>query len=213
VIVNQDIFIKKSVFEKIASLEKKFDGSFFYRADRTDVKWGSDGYDSSLIDVQIIRSFERIFEYPMNYFSKSGTNVLRFLEKSYNGIIEQRFQANHFFYSCISIFLRVFLFGRKSRRFFYSNIFCVHGNASGDFLVMPNAVLQNKIIRYPETAEFYMHTDSYILFRLLQNGSKQRILIGNDLVYHVDHERNHNKEDFSYEYHLEEFGRIIDGKS
>lgn len=211
VILNQDIFIRKEVFEKIAEQSSEDFQKYFYRADRTDILWLNGRYDACLESYDVISKHSRLIEYPADLMLGRGGSRLPFFEKVNGDFVEQKFQSNNFYYRLINFFFSIFLIFRKSRKFYPAVTCAIHGNASGDFLVLPNVAIESGRC-YPETAEFYMHTDSYILFQLLRKGLRQRIISTKECVLHVDHPRKERHENRSYSWHLSRFGDILNGR-
>jgi GT2 family glycosyltransferase len=67
--------------------------------------------------------------------------------------------------------------------------FCLHTNASGDFLLAPREAFR-KINGFLETTEVYMHTDTYAVVQLFAAGYRQTILAQPHRVFHADHDRS-----------------------
>lgn len=204
VIINQDIFVKQSVFDAIFHAINR--DEFFYRADRTDIMWIGD--DVRDLRYETLRVHGRLIESPLSYFAV-GDRVL-FFERLRGEFLEQVFDVSSFWYGVFTSLVKA-VYRMFGRRCFPCVLYGLHGNASGDFLVIPKGAIGSVDFLYPETSEFYMHTDSYLLYRLFRAGYKQRIVCESETVLHVDHARNHAAEDWPYEKHLRAFQEIIDG--
>lgn len=204
VIVNQDIFIKKEVLD-LLFLEDD-NNQYFYRADRTDIIWLNEA--SNDLEYRVVNVFERLFESPLNYFRRSN-KAIWFFEYVNTHFVKQKYYYNSIYYKLLFIIFKIIYWVRR-RDFYPCVLLGVHGNASGDFLAIPKRALKDLDKKYPETTDFYMHTDSYILFELIKIHKKQCIIRTAEAVLHVDHARNHKAEAKTYQDHLASFQSILD---
>jgi hypothetical protein len=86
-------------------------------------------------------------------------------------------------------------------------------NACGDFIVIPTKVVSEEV-KYPETDDFYMHTDGYIMVHMAKRGLKQVILNIPKCVRHIDHSRPDRSSDVPYSFHEKKFLEILnEGRS
>jgi hypothetical protein len=208
VILNQDIFISESYFREIDAFSDF--GSYYFRSDRQDVEESVLESNDSIFDREIIKTHERLYAFPLSCFIKEGKSV--FFESNIDGHIVQRFSYDSVFFKafikvascCINLFLS------KANKLTELDLFFFHMNACGDFLVIPrNKSKEFSNIRYPETDEFYMHTDGYILIEMARRGLKQVILRGDEGVRHIDHSRPDRSQDTPYSYHKKQFLEIL----
>lgn len=201
VILNQDILIPLELFEEINTFPNY--GKYFFRADRVDVK------DSVLHNDQFffVREHKRLLNFPLNKLEKNGR--IRFFEKLINSNIVQKYSFNSFFYKIFvfSIMKLMNLFLSDSNKLNMVHFLFLHMNACGDFLVVPR--LDSDAVLYPETEDFYMHTDGYLLVRLEKMGIKQVILSKVHKLYHIDHIRPDRSSDIPYSYHESEYVKIL----
>lgn len=197
VILNQDVYIDKFVFELVATSRRT---DVFYRANRTDF--------SELDGKQIVKTIhERLNNNTLDVLKRSDGSY-RFFENSNDNEIEQRFPAHSLIYKLSWLSCKLFnLFLGQTTKIRKLDLLMLHMNASGDFLIVPN--ISNSNIRYPETAKFYMHTDGYILVRLECAGFRQIIIKRQSCVLHLDHSRPDRSSDVSYHNHFNKFEEIL----
>ena len=203
VIINQDVFIKKEVFDLL--LLEKDNNQYFYRADRTDIVWLNDNPDN--LEYRVINLFERLFEPPLSYL-RNKNKAIRFFETVNAHFIIQKYYYHSGYYKFLFNIFK-FIYSWRRRDFYPCILLGVHGNASGDFVAIPKSVLKKLDQKYPETTDFYMHTDSYILYQLFKKNVRQKIFRRKEIVLHVDHRRNHPIEPWTYEDHLSKYQEII----
>lgn len=203
IVVNQDIFIKQEVLNLLFFEDDN--NQYFYRADRTDIVWLNEA--SNDLEYRVVNLFERLFEAPLSYFTNNN-KAIWFFESVNTDFITQKYYYNSIYYKFLFNIFR-FIYWARRRDFYPCILLGVHGNASGDFLAIPKSILNKLDQKYPETTDFYMHTDSYILYRLLKNNVCQKIFRKQEMVLHVDHNRNHARELWTYEDHLSKYQEIM----
>ena len=112
VIVNQDIFIRKELFD-LLFLEKD-NNKYFYRADRTDIVWLNDNANN--LEYRVVNLFERLFEPPLNYF-RNENKAIRFFESVNSHFIKQKYYYCSIYYKILSSIFK-FIYWVRCRNFY-----------------------------------------------------------------------------------------------
>jgi hypothetical protein len=206
IILNQDIFIKREVFEEIRSFPDY--GHFFFRAHREDVSEDSLQAKDMIFELPLLKVHDRLFKFPFNKVVIDG--MIPFYETFRQNHIVQRFSFKNVFFrfftkTLISI-LNKFL--NKTDQLTILDFLFLHMNACGDFIVIPTSVVSDEV-KYPETDEFYMHTDGYIMVQMSKRGLKQVIINIPKGVRHIDHSRPDRSTDVPYSFHEKKFLEIL----
>ena len=218
-ILNQDIFIPKSILDFIN--KRELSKNSFYRADRVDFvsteikKIGLENLEQELSDKTIkkhIRPLDLCL--PMSIDLKRSRLPIYTQKAPYE--TEKNFILDSTFYQFIKYYDRVIdkISPKEIHDQFYKK-YLLHTNASGDFLIASKEAFNN-IHGFIETSDFYMHTDSYICVQLFSAGYRQKILSYPYQIYHNDHsriDREARPESMSYSDHARIFGSICLGRS
>lgn len=233
-VINQDIFPSSAVMHYLG--KRALSERYFYRADRVDFDFG-DG--SSLAGEEIeqwasnhpicrhVRPHEEASEIhvPVNAenYRTSGTEPLKgeviavgsnLLFGSGLGRL-RRLEAvrlwlfnRHLFHGAGALGDRFGDLGRIHAN--YWQRYLLHTNASGDFFLAPRVAF-DKINGFPESTEFYMHTDGYACVAMFMAGYDQACFLGDAVAFHADHDRSDREgrpESMSYREHVEVFCEI-----
>lgn len=206
-LANQDVFPTESMFAYLA--QRKLSSKYFYRADRCDFHFDQiTNRDPQHFETEMKKyTFQRHRRYrkseelsphirpeQLDQYATSCQNGERYDSKNHI-IYSQRTSTirtlNKLFSLIIKTAIRYssILVGKDmSHWIHYYIIYQLHTNASGDFLIAsPEAFA--KIYGFPETTDFYMHTDSYGCVQLFVAGYNQAIFVGPHAVFHADHSR------------------------
>lgn len=206
IILNQDIFIKKEVFEEIRNFPEY--GKYFFRAHREDVSEDSLADKKLVFNLPMMIMHQRLYKFPFDKVVSAGRIPL--FEKKYRDHVVQRFAFGNalfkFFVNTLITCLNLFI-SEKSRLTILDFLF-LHMNACGDFIVIPTSVVSDEV-KYPETDEFYMHTDGYIMVRMAKRGLKQVIINVPQGVRHIDHSRPDRSTDVPYSFHEKKYLEIL----
>lgn len=214
-VLNQDIFITDSIFTYLA--KRTLSSKHFYRADRCDFNFDqitdrAPEHFEAEMKKNVFRRHRRHRSDGAEISPHTGPDQLNLhttimnkheLYDTVNHIIYSKRASfkrslNKIFSPIISLYLIVkkiildcylSLKGQKnSQGIHYYSIYELHTNASGDFIIAPRQAFE-KIHGFPETTEFYMHTDSYGCIQLFTAGYDQAIFVAPHAAFHADHSR------------------------
>jgi hypothetical protein len=209
-VLNQDIFVSDSILQLIA--RRALSSRHFYRADRCDFDFGpcrtlpAPDFERAALDTVFM--VHRRHGGPGVPISVAAT---RDTIGSVGSVAEvgDRYDAATGVISCQAasnarkwdrrwrvIWDRLPLSGTPLRRWHaryasdgYLYRFCLHTNASGDFILAPRNAFDT-IRGMNETTAFYMHLDGYAMVQLFAAGYEQAVLAQPHRVYHADHDRS-----------------------
>jgi hypothetical protein len=239
-VLNQDIFLAPKIMEFIAS--KKLKDDCFYRADRVDFDFSN--YQGTSVAELISHAKTHVTRRHMRHGAlKSSEEIspaitpaqfpqictkVRALDKydpksqmisgdSYQRLHKKLCSNRKFRAKLVwKLFLnRTFKLGQAEFETKHYQCFSMHTNASGDFILAPRAAFE-EIRGFPETMEFYMHTDSYGVIQLFASGYTQVIFTGEQCAFHADHPRPDRQagEKYNYHWHVKNFCKMCyQGKS
>jgi hypothetical protein len=228
-IINQDIFLSSSIIKFLS--EKKLSQNHFYRCDRTDFKNFGTNF-SSTFDFEIkarnnamakhlrppdimLSCSIKVDKESLDHIGTRAHPKLERVDQNDKLIIGRKV---HFLKAIDIIRSKLSLvFGRKILppidQSFYKK-YLLHTNASGDFIIISRKAFF-KVRGFPESYQFYMHTDSYMCAQLFAAGFTQVIFDYPHEVYHNDHsrlDREARPESMSYKDHAVIFAKMILGK-
>ena len=229
-VLNQDIFISKSILEFIAT--RKLDARYFYRADRCDFKLDNcqglpaEEFEAMAFKETFFLYRRHITHYTRNVEKDTGISVdvtpEELFTKGTYARVDERLDAKNHIVFCDGAAERYAGFKMASEaarkvvsegRSFHEQFF-LHTNAGGDFILAPRTAFA-AIHGMPETSHFYMHLDSYVLVQLFAAGYRQALFIQPHRVYHADHDRSGRLdfiEPMTYADHEEEFSKMLRGE-
>lgn len=207
VILNQDIFVSPMVFQEIAKFPV---GAFFFRGDREDVAEEVILEGRDVYSAPVIKQHGRLLSFPLQYLNSQGR--IRFFEFSLRGHFVQRFKRSSLLFRIVTGLALAVVNAVVSpvNRLSVLDFLFLHMNACGDFLVLP-AKHKGMVgfFRYPETDDFYMHTDGYILVEMAKAGLRQVILRVPSGIRHIDHSRPDRSTDTPYEIHKQKYIKML----
>lgn len=231
-ILNQDILISPGIMAYIA--QRKLQEKYFYRADRVDFdfeKFKKEIHENDFFTAanQYIkkrhgRPFPKLNSEEMSpditaeqskkyLHAPTKLDFYDEKEKIIYGVGHSDVLKKYGRYKKIKM---IFSKNRQELKFGCWDRFCenfgLHTNASGDFLIASKEAFE-KIHGFPETTEFYMHTDSHGVVQLFAAGYIQAIFTGKECVLHADHPRHDRaiKEKWQFVDHVIWFNKMCYG--
>lgn len=204
-VLNQDIFLTDSIFTYLS--KRKLSSTHFYRADRCDFHFDQitdrvpEHFEAEM-KKNVFRRHRRplrdgadlspyLTPDELSSYSTSASQD-EILDKTDHIIYPRSIRMKRRFNKIFSPLIAGYLLLKKIKNpqtcidYYYQ--YNLHTNASGDFIIAPRIAFE-KIHGFPETTDFYMHTDSYACFQLCAAGYDQAIFVGPHAVFHADHSR------------------------
>jgi hypothetical protein len=228
-VVNQDIYPSPFIFEYIA--QKNLNSNYFYRADRVDFKFDH---------IQFLEPYQFINEANQNVIVRHRRTESLYMKEascpidnnehislsSRQNIGEVLDEENDIVFGkwlgalrtldkvCHKLKLKLLRdpdpkSGSDDNPGAIYYRYKLHTNASGDFVLAPKRAFE-KIHGCPESRDFYMHTDSYLILNLFMAGYNQALFIKNHVAFHADHERRDHAshETYTWSDHVEWISQI-----
>lgn len=194
-VLNQDIFLAPELIDYLA--KKQLNPRYFYRADRVDFDFEKiKGQPIHCLVDEARKNVTKRHIRPVPFTSSDAmsptidANSLKIVRSAIfkkdiydakNKLIDSKgYQALHNKNTLRKIFFK------KVKHTYYLK-FGMHTNAAGDFILATKDAF-HQICGFPETADFYMHTDSLAIAQLFAAGFSQAIFREAE-VFHADHAR------------------------
>lgn len=222
-IINQDIFISRSLFDTLR--RRQLDTDCFYRADRVDFDFAAIANEpaENIEEKALLAAFEIHRRHSADYDEisvpytaatagevASGPEPGDTLNAVDNIIVCEAAEIKR--HATTGAAMNTAAYEVMQRDDFYYG-FYLHTNASGDFILASKDAFR-RIHGLPERTDFYMHSDSYAVFQLFCAGYKLCIFRHPHKVFHADHDRSSRvgrHESMSYPEHEAVFSRMIRG--
>jgi hypothetical protein len=227
-IINQDIFLSPRIIEFIG--KRLLDKKGFYRADRVDFNF------DKTVDLPLDRFVDSLtknasvlYRRQSSLWDPSTYKIDKVNQKDWpvSSLQPGESKKNNGFIIDGSGLRKLFIVDQITNKLYFikadpdpcsgsnerkSTLYLrykLHLNASGDFILAPTESF-HKIHGCPESLDFYLHTDSYIVINLMVSGLKQMIFSDGNFAFHADHERhNHSQnETLTWENHELMFSEI-----